>query len=117
MKDISLLKETDIYNLLLYAIFKMSGDPGYSTISELIYVLDKDSLLKFCKIFGGVTLKVPTLDELKMFTTSLLVFQKMQESGVSFNEACNVLNIDTTLRKDVAKRLYVIEGLVDDYGK
>ena len=43
-RDVSKLKEDDVINVLLYAIYKLTNDPEYSAISELAYVLDKDSL-------------------------------------------------------------------------
>ena len=45
-RDVSKLKEDDVINVLLYAIYKLTNDPEYSAISELAYVLDKDSLYK-----------------------------------------------------------------------
>ena len=50
-RDVSKLKEDDVINILLYAIYKLTNDPEYSAISELAYVLDKDSLYKLCATF------------------------------------------------------------------
>ena len=60
--NISDLKEKDLYSIILYSIYKLTGDPQYSTISELIYTLNKDSLLNLCSVFGGCTIKIPTID-------------------------------------------------------
>ena len=47
------IKELDIYSLILFALFKLRDIPDYLVLSELVYVLDKDNLLKLCEYFGG----------------------------------------------------------------
>mgnify|MGYP000391591427 CR=1 FL=1 len=71
-RDVSKLKEDDVINVLLYAIYKLTNDPEYSAISELAYVLDKDSLYKLCATFGGATIKIPPLSLFKNITKALL---------------------------------------------
>ena len=113
-KDISLLKNKDIYNILLYAIYKCTNDPEYSVISELIYTMDEKSLLNFCSKFGGCTFKVPTIDELKTYTNALLVYQLMLE-GKSFNEAFKLTGMNIKFKKQVAKIYTVLKDIIDEY--
>lgn len=75
-KDIKELRSDDFYSILLFALFKLSDDKDYSALSRLSYVLDKDNLLKLCKFFGGMTIKVPTLEELELVCNGLLLYQK-----------------------------------------
>ena len=42
--NLSALREEDLLNTVLYLIYRVSCDPKYSTISELIYILGKDQL-------------------------------------------------------------------------
>jgi len=69
------IKELDIYSLILFALFKLRDIPDYLVLSELIYVLDKDSMLKLCEYFGGTTIHIPTIDELESILYSLLLYQ------------------------------------------
>ena len=38
------LNMVDIYSMMLFALYKLNNVPEYSTLSELVYILDKDSL-------------------------------------------------------------------------
>lgn len=113
-KDLSVLKNKDIYNILLYAIYKCTDNPEYSVISELIYAMDEKSLLNFCSIFGGCTFKVPTINELKTYTNALLVYQLVLE-GKSFNEAFTETGMNNKYKKEVAKIYNILKEIIDDY--
>lgn len=110
------LKENDLYSVLLYAIYKCTGDPDYSTLSELIYALNKDGLLNLCSIFGGCIIRVPTLTELKVFANALLIYSRMEE-GVTFSEAFKETELDKELISDVSKAYLKIKETIDNYGK
>ena len=69
------LTKSDIYSLIFFALYKCNESPEYSAISELAYILDKESLLKMCEYYGGLTIRIPTIDELERFLNALLVFQ------------------------------------------
>ena len=92
-KNINVLKEQDDLNKILFFIYKLSNDPEYSYLSELIYVLDKKSLINFCTIFGGCTIKVPTLEDLEYYSKTLLVY-KLTKDGVSYAEACSEVGLN-----------------------
>ena len=115
MKTINDLKEDDLISILLYAIYKMSNDGEYSTLSELIYVLDRNTLYKLCSIFGGVTLKIPTLTELKIFIGALVVYQSMVEEGTSFNTAFNKTNLDISYKKEVFNIYNILTDIISNY--
>ena len=114
-KDLEKLKEKDLISLILFFIYKLSKDPEYSTISELIYVLDKESLYKLCSTFGGCTLKIPTINELKTLTNVLLIYQYVNIDGLSFVKACEMLNVDTKNRKEVLKLYEKVMEIVSSY--
>ena len=113
-KNLGLLKNKDLYHILLYAIYKCTDDPNYSVISELIYAMDEKSLLNFCSIFGGCTFTVPTIDELKTYINGLLVYQLMQE-GSSFNDAFKETGLNNKYKKDIAKIYTVLKDIIDEY--
>ena len=73
------LSKNDVYSLMLFTLFKMKDDPKYSTLSELCYILDGDNLAKFLKYFGGLTIKIPTLRDMRLLTQSLLLYQYVKE--------------------------------------
>lgn len=113
VKNIKILNEQDDLNKLLYFIYLLSDDKEYSYLSELIYALDKDSLLNFCSIFGGCTIKVPTLSELQFYTKICLLFQ-LVSNGSDYETACNDSGLDPNDKK--VKELFLkMTGIFNEY--
>lgn len=79
--DLSLLKTKDIYSLILFALFKLKDIPEYSTLSELAYLLDKESLFNMCEYFGGMTIKIPTISDLEVVVYALIMYTKIDIEG------------------------------------
>lgn len=77
-EELEKLNIEDIYSLLLFVLYKSTEIPQYSTLSQLAYILDKDSLLKLCEFYGGMTIKVPTIEELEELLNGLLIFQLVE---------------------------------------
>lgn len=90
-EEISKLKEVDIYSLVLFTLYKMKDVPEYSTLSELVYILDKGALLKLCEYFGGTTIKIPTIEELETLVYSLVLYQYVNIDGMNYDEACKII--------------------------
>ena len=64
--ELNKLTDSDIYSLILFALYKMNETNEYSSLSELSYLLDKESLLKLCEFYGGTTIRIPTINELEI---------------------------------------------------
>lgn len=79
--EINNLSEEDIYSLMLFALYKLEDDPQYSSLSQLSYILDKNSLLNLCEFYGGLTIKIPTIDDLKNLLNALIMFQRIDIDG------------------------------------
>ena len=91
-QEISSLKDLDIYSLILFALFKLRDIPDYLVLSELIYVLDKDNMLKLCEYFGGQDIHIPTIEELESIVYSLLLYQYIDIENYQMDEALQLLN-------------------------
>ena len=76
---------------MLFALFKLRDIPEYSSLSELAYILDKNNLLKFCEYFGGLTLKVPTINELESILYSLVLYQYVDIEKIEYDEAIKLI--------------------------
>ncbi len=105
--DLKVLKSTDVYSLVLFALYQLSGIEEYSTLSELAYVLkDKESLYNLLDYFGGVTIRIPTRRELQTIINALLIYQCVKLEGDSFGVAVNkVGDIDSLQLKEI-KQIY-----------
>ena len=90
------LKEADAWSLVLFSLYKLINIPEYSSLSELAYLLDKDSMLKLCEYFGGQTIKIPTIDELEMLVKALLLYQYTAVDGLAYDDALKLVNTNKT---------------------
>ena len=91
VESLNALNKTDVYSLLLFTLYKMNDLPEYSTLSELCYILDGDNLSKFLSYFGGMTIKVPTLKDMRLMLQGLLLYQYVNIEEGDYNEALKAL--------------------------
>ena len=114
-EELNKLKTMDVFSLLLFILYKVRDIDEYSTISELAYVLDKDNLLKFCEYFGGLTIQVPTIDELENIINSLLIYQYVNIDGYDYKDAVKKIGFDSCELRKVKKEYNKIVALLDKY--
>ena len=113
--EIEKLKSIDIYSFMLFALYKIKDIPEYSALSELAYVLDKDSLLKLCEYFGGVTLKIPTVEELESIVYALVLYQKVDMDKIPFEKAIKIINGSAESIKAVKLAYVQIKDILSNY--
>lgn len=97
------LKERDVYSLLLFCLYKLSDIPEYSSLSELVYVMDKNDFLNFCEYFGGQTIKVPTIEELDALMYSLLLYQYVKIDKIPYEKALTLIGHESKELRAVKK--------------
>lgn len=103
--ELDKLKTKDVYSLILFILYKLKEDKNYSTLSELAYILDKESLLNLCQYYGGLTIKIPTIEELENVLNVLLIYQKVDIEGNSLQQVLDNLGIRRR-DKDLTTQLY-----------
>ncbi len=114
-EELAKLKDVDVYSLVLFAMFKLRDVPEYSSLSELVYILDKDSLLKLCEYFGGLTLKIPTIDELESIIYSLVLYQFVNIDGIEYDEAVKIIGHKSTKLRQVKADYVKICDILEKY--
>lgn len=90
-EDFDNLSKEDIYSLMLFALYKVKDVPEYSTLSELAYILDKQSLLNFLEYYGGTTITIPKLTDLKTITNALLLYEYINLRNETLGNAVKLL--------------------------
>lgn len=113
--ELNKLTNDDIYSLILFTIFQLKKLPEYAVLSELIYSVDRNSLLNLCKQFGGMTIKLPTLEELNTVVDGLLLYCYVQLEHKSIDDALLLLSKDTDNLDGVKKVYQQIGEVVSDY--
>ena len=104
----NLCKE-DIYSLMLFVLYKCSETDEMSSLSQLAYILDIDSLLKICEFYGGQTIRIPTINELRHMLDALLIYQMVEIEHKDINAIQKEYTTDTI-------RLYIkIKEILSNY--
>ena len=109
------LKETDMWSLVLFALYKVRDLPEMSTISELAYVLDKDSVLKLCEYFGGMTIKIPTVEELENLVYALVLYQYVNLGNMAYDDAIKLIGKDEIHLRAVKSAYSGLCKILDKY--
>lgn len=113
--ELNNLKECDVYSLLLFALYKIRDIKEYSTISELVYLLDKESFLNLCEYFGGLTIKIPTIAELESLINSLMMYQYIDIDGYDYEEAIKLIGFKSSDLRKVKKDYNKISRVLEKY--
>ena len=100
------LDKDDIYSLMLFALYKLRDMPEYLALSELCYVLYSDNLPKFLSFFGGMTLQVPTLKDMRLVLAALKIYQYVNIEHGEFEEALTA-SVTDEMSVDEVKDTYV----------
>ena len=114
-EDLNNLKMDDTFSLILFVLYKLRDVKEYSAISELAYILDKESLLSLCEYFGGTTIKIPTVEELESIIDSLLMYQYINIDGISYNEAVKRIGFESHQLRKVKKDYVKICSILERY--
>lgn len=85
------MKQDDIYSLMLFTMYKLKDDPNYLTLIELSYLLDRNSLSKFLRYYGGMTIKVPDSRDLRLVLEALKLYEYVNLEGGNFKEGLGSL--------------------------
>ena len=114
-EELNKLHETDIWSLMLFALYKIKDIPEYSSISQLAYILDKENMLKLCEYFGGLTIKIPTIKELETMLQSLVLYQYINIEGKDFDEALALVDCRAQDIKELRTSYFTISELLENY--
>lgn len=109
------LNTLDIYSTLLFVLFKTQSIPSQSTLSELVYILDKNSLLKLCEFYGGQTITIPTIEDLEILTYCLIVYNDVELEKQDFEKVLKKLPVEAHILKQVRAKYAEVARIMDEY--
>lgn len=109
------LNKTDVYSLLLFTLYKMHDKPEYTALSELCYILDGDNLSKLLSYYGGMTIKIPTLREMRLMLQALLLFQYVNLEKGTFEEGLKVVTQNEFSETEIKNAYKSILEVVANY--
>jgi len=109
------LNTRDIYSMLLFVLFKMQQIPGQSTLSELIYILDKESVLKLCEFYGGQTITIPTIEDLEILVYCLIVYNDVVLEKQDLEKVLKKLPVETHVLKKIKTKYIEVAETLEEY--
>ena len=115
IKSLEELNKEDLYSLMLFALYKLKDTPEYSTLSELVYILDKESLFNFLNFYGGLTITIPTMYDLKKMIYALMLYQQVNIEGNDLQSTLRKINVEEVTIKDLKEAYYKICEVVSNY--
>lgn len=114
--ELNKLTTNDTYSLILFIVYELRQIPEYSVLSDLIYVLDKDTLVDFINYFGGMTITIPTNEQLQLITKTLLVYQYVNLENYSILEALQkVAENDDELKQKILNIYNQVCEVIEKY--
>ena len=81
------LSKTDTYSLMMFTLYKLKDDPKCASLCELSYILDNENLIKLLSYYGGMTIRIPTLREMRLVLQALLIYEYVNLNGGSYDDA------------------------------
>ena len=115
IKALEELDKKDIYSLILFVLYRLKEVPEYSTLSELVYILDNENFIKLLNYYGGRTIKIPKVDDLRIILDSLVIYERQQNTDLPLNDILKDLDVDKKDKNEVLKILALIPRLLEDY--
>lgn len=105
--NLNSLHLSDIYTLMLFAMYKIKEIPDYAVLSELCYLLDGSNLTRLLTYFAGRTVKFPSAEDFAVMSNALLLYQYINIDGESLANAQTKLNIESKKTRDKVTELYL----------
>lgn len=109
------LDKKDIYSLILFVLYRLKEIPEYSTLSELVYILDNENFIRLLNYYGGKTIRIPKVEELSTVLDALIVYERQQNTDMPLSDIFKELDIDKTQKPDILKLLNLIPQLLENY--
>lgn len=113
--ELNNLQNNDIYSLMLFTLYQCRQTNEYSALSELAYILDEKNLLSLCEYFGGMTITVPTIEELELLLCGLSVYKSVHIDNLTLDESLTIYE-NYKFNIDEIKTSYLnISGVMEKY--
>lgn len=113
--DLDKLSQPEVYSLICESLYSLKENPKYSIISELAFILDKNSFMKFVKYFGGMTITIPTMEEFKETISLLLLYQAVEVDRLSWRKALEVAGFSLEQSRSVQRKLAILKKSINSY--
>ena len=115
LKSLDALNEKDVYSLMLFVLYCLKDAPEYSALSELVYAVDKESLMNLLSIFGGTTIRVPTIHEMNVIVSALTLYNLCNLKGMMLHNALKEVERPDIQTKELMEAYSTIMEVMENY--
>ena len=112
---VSNLQKQDVYAIVCSFLYDLKDIPEYSTLSELCYLLNKESFMNLINYFGGQTVRIPTKQELSDMIQILLLFQFYEIEKRPWKDAVLLAGFDSSKGKYAKNQLEKLKETMAKY--
>ena len=112
------IEKKDLYSMLLFALYKMKDIPEYLPLAELCYILDGESLLRFLSYYGGMTLTIPTMRDLRLALQALKLYYQVnidEEDNGNFEDSLNMLAGEEFTKTEIKEMYMKMSEVISKY--
>ena len=114
-RDLSRFSQSDIYSIVCELLYKIKDDESYSVMSELAYILEKNSLIKFMQYFGGTTITVPTLTDFKQTIKIMQLYHYFNVENLPWKEALVKAGFERNETRSAQRRLMEFTKVLNSF--
>ena len=100
---------------MLFTLYKTLDIPELSSISEMIYLLPKESVLALCEYYGGMTIRIPTLDELEILLHTIKLYKDVDIDKKDKSESIENMGISGRKKSCVLQEYEKVVRILNEY--
>lgn len=109
------LKQKDVFNIMLFVLYKLKDIPDYKVLSELFYLVDKEALLNICQYYGGMTVRIPTIEELNNILNALTLYLKVDIQHLNFEDSLNKFELNKEEKQQLVNTYIILKDTLMNY--
>lgn len=107
------LSTKDVQSMLMFVLFKLREIPEVAPLSQLVYLLDENSLIKLLKYFGGQTITFPTIEDLRILIHTLTLYKSVDIDHDDFDS--KLAEVPSEILTPVTDLYNEVKDLMEEY--
>lgn len=80
------LAADDSITEVLEVMYNNTEDPSMRILSKMLLGMSRKDVIRMCTLFGGCILRIPTLQELRIYAAALYIYNKGGDAEILVHE-------------------------------
>lgn len=112
--NLNRLNKEDALSISSSLLYSLKGYPQYSVVSELSYLLDYDSFIKMITYYGGMTIRIPSAEEVNDMLKVLLLYQYYEVENYSWDKSLRKIEASPEESRSYKNKLIQLKKVLKD---